>query len=62
MKYYLYQQLLIKASFANFRFRGMYVCTSYSEIMPNFCRLKAKSVYKIQKNAFGTIVFSTKPS
>ena len=58
MNYLLYHQLLIKALFANFKFRG----TSFSEIIPNFCRPHAMSVFKIQKNAFGTFIFSIKPS
>ena len=31
-----------------------------NEIMPRFCRPHAMSVFKIQKNAFGTFIFSIK--
>ena len=48
----------MKTIFANIKFRG----TSYSEIMPNFFRPHAMSVFKIQRNAFGTFIFSIKPS
>ena len=48
-----FKKLLIKTLFANFKFRG----TSYSEIMPNFCRPHAMSVFKIQKKCFWYINF-----
>ena len=48
----------MKTLFANFKFRG----TSYSEIMSNFCRPHAMSAFKLQKNTFGTFIFSVKPS
>ena len=56
--YFLYHQLLLKTLVANFKFRG----TLFSEIMPNFCSPHAMSVFKIQQNAFGTFIFSIKPS
>ena len=47
-------QPLKKTLFTNFKFRG----TSFSEIMPNFCRPS----FQNKENTFGTLIFSIKPS
>jgi hypothetical protein len=36
------------------------VCTLFSKIMPNFCKHRAISVFKLKDSASGTFIFAIK--
>ena len=52
------EQLLQKSCFANFKLRG----TLFSKIIPNFCRLHAISIHKIQQFFWNSLIFLIKSS